>query len=115
MKASEMDEGKRRRLEAAGFKVADTAEFLGLTEEESRWIELRLALSASLRRVREQRGMTQVMLARLLHSSQSRVAKMEGGDPTVSTDLLIRALLATGATLEDVGSIIAAGEGARGG
>ncbi len=40
--------------------------------------------------------MTQEDLARLIKSSQSRVAKMEAGDPTVSIDLLIRSLLALG-------------------
>jgi predicted transcriptional regulator len=50
---------------------------------------------------------TQVALAKALQSSQSRVAKMEAGDPTVSLDLLVRSLLALGASNRDLAAIIA--------
>ena len=40
---------------------------------------------------------TQAQFAKMLKSSQSRVAKMEKGDPTVSVDLLVKSLLALGA------------------
>lgn len=39
-------------------------------------------------------------------SSQSRMAKIEKNDPSVSTDLLLRAVAATGATTEDVAEAI---------
>ena len=51
--------------------------------------------------------MTQLTLARAVGSSQSRIAKMEAGDPTVSIDLLIKALLALGASIRELGKIIA--------
>jgi hypothetical protein len=41
--------------------------------------------------------MSQVNLAKALKSSQSRVAKMEAGDPTIFIDLLIKSILALGA------------------
>jgi len=44
--------------------------------------------------------------AKLIKSSQSRLAKMEGGDPSVSLDLLIRSLLALGASNRDLARAI---------
>ena len=41
-----------------------------------------------------------------LGSSQSRVAKMEAADPSVSLDLLVRGLLATGASPRDIGRVL---------
>ena len=104
-----MDTTKRTRLEAAGFRVGTAAEFLGLTPEENAMVEVRLALSTALRREKMVRHLSQAALARRLGSSQSRVAKMEAGDPSVSMDLLMRALLATGISREQLGQVIAAG------
>lgn len=102
-----MDTKKRKRLESAGFAVGSAADFLGLSAEESALVEMRLALSRALRERRGGAGLTQVALARRIGSSQSRVAKMEAGDPSVSLDLLIRALLAVGASRRDVGQALA--------
>lgn len=101
-----MDRAKRDRLKEAGWRVGSTAEFLGLSDEESDFVEMKLALSETLRERRTQQGLTQLELAKRLGSSQSRVAKMEASDPAVSVDLLIRALLATGATRKDIASAI---------
>ncbi len=103
-----MDEKKRRQLEQAGWKVGSAEEFLELSPEEADYIELKLALSTSLRQVRTSKKMTQAELASLLKSSQSRVAKMEAGDPTVSLDLLVRSLLSLGVTRESLSQLIAA-------
>jgi transcriptional regulator with XRE-family HTH domain len=51
--------------------------------------------------------MTQSELATKIGSSQPRIAKAENGDPSVSLELLIRAMLATGATPQAIGQIIA--------
>jgi|SRR5579859_6806984 len=102
-----MDKHKRERIEAAGFKVGSVADFLGLTAEESEMIELRLALSRSLRQSRIEHQLSQAELARRLGSSQSRVAKIEAGDPSVSIDLMIRALFAMGTTRQELSAIIA--------
>jgi DNA-binding XRE family transcriptional regulator len=98
-----MDAKKRKRLEAAGFAVGSAADLLGLSAEETALVEIRFALSHALRTRRAAAGLTQGALAERLGSSQSRVAKMEAGDPSVSLDLLIRALLAAGASRRDVG------------
>jgi DNA-binding XRE family transcriptional regulator len=101
-----MDKNKKRRLEAKGYKVGDTEDFLGLSAEESAYIDLKMALSQALAQRRKRRRLTQVELARKLNSSQSRVAKMEKGDPTVSVDLLVKALLAMGATRQSIAKVI---------
>ena len=92
-----MNKAKKRRLERRGWRVGTPAEFLHLTPDESAYIELKLRLSDSLQVRRRRSSLTQHQLARLLKSSQSRVAKMEAGDPSVSLDLLIRSLLVLGA------------------
>lgn len=102
-----MDDARRKQLEAAGYKVTTTQEFLGLSDEEMAYIKLHNALSDALRTRRRAEGLTQQALATQLRSSQSRVAKMEARDESVSLDLLIRALLATGATAADIADAIA--------
>lgn len=102
-----MREAKRQRLEAKGWRVGTVEEFLHLSPEESAYVELRLKLSDGLKERRQQQNLTQVDLAKLVKSSQSRVAKMEAGDPSVSLDLLIRSLLALGASSRDLARIIA--------
>lgn len=102
-----MDDAKRKRLEAAGYTVTDTQEFLGLSDEEMGYIDLHIALSDAVRDRRKAHGLTQQELAARLGSSQSRVAKIEAGDTSVSLDLLVRALLATGATVADIADVIA--------
>ena len=93
-----MDSKKRKRLEKAGWKVGGASEFLGLTAAEEAYIDFKLTLAKQLHQLRLEKDLTQVELAALLHSSQSRVAKMEAGDPGVSIDLLVRSLLALGAS-----------------
>jgi len=102
-----MDKRKRKKLEAKGWAVGSAEEFLELTPEETRYIELKLALSASLKAERVKQGITQVELAKMMGSSQSRIAKMEAGDPTVSVDLLLKALLSLGVTKKQISKIIA--------
>lgn len=101
-----MRDAKRAELESAGWRVGDTAEFMGLTTEEAAFVELRLDLALYLRELRRSSGWTQSAVAERLGSSQSRVAKMEAADPSVSLDLLVRALLSLGATREDVARVI---------
>jgi predicted XRE-type DNA-binding protein len=91
-----MKQSKRKKLESKGWKIGTSEEFLQLTPEESEYIEIKLNLSKSLKERRQRKNMTQEDVARLIKSSQSRVAKMEAGDPTVSIDLLVRSLLALG-------------------
>jgi ribosome-binding protein aMBF1 (putative translation factor) len=100
-------ESKRKKLAAKGWKIGSAQEFLGLSEAEEALIELRLKLADGLKSLRHARGVTQTQLAESLRSSQSRVAKMESGDPTVSIDLLVRSLLALGTSNRQLAQIIA--------
>ena len=102
-----MDKTKKQRLEAKGWKVSSVDEFLGLTSEEAAYIELKLALSQNVRKYRQSKNLTQVQIAKLLKSSQSRVAKIETGDASVSLDLLIRSLIVMGASRKDLARMIA--------
>ncbi len=103
-----MREDKRRRLEARGWKVGTAQEFLRLTAEEAAYVELKVRLALGLREWRRRRNLTQAELARRLQSSQSRIAKMEAGDPSVSLDLLIRSLLTLGASRRELSRIMSA-------
>jgi len=100
-----MDQSKQQRLESQGWKVGTVEEFLDLTPEEAILIEMRLALSRRLK-LRRSNLMTQVELAEKLQSSQPRIAKAENGDTSVSIELLIRAMLATGASPQEIGQVI---------
>lgn len=75
----------------ADFVVTQSAEeannpvrnpFAGFGKSE--YIDLKLALSKALAKHRKKNNLTQAQLAKMLKSSQSRIAKMEKGDPTVS-------------------------------
>jgi DNA-binding XRE family transcriptional regulator len=91
-----MKASRKRKIERNGWKIGTAQELLGLTDEETAYVELKLTLSRKLRERRKKHEVTQVQLAKRIGSSQSRVAKMEAGDPSVSIDLLIRSLLALG-------------------
>lgn len=101
-----MKAAKQKKLEAKGWKVGSAADFLELSEEEAAYIELKLKLANSLKEVRTRRRLTQKEVAKRINSSQSRVAKMETGDRSVSLDLLIKSLLALGVTNNDIGKVI---------
>ena len=103
---------KRVRLERKGWKIGSAQELLQLSDEEAAYIELKLGLSDRLRSLREKKAITQVEVAKLISSSQSRVAKMESGDPSVSIDLLVKALLALGATRRQIAGAMAASRAA---
>ena len=101
-----MDKRKKANLKAVGWRTGSAADFLELTPEEAAYVEVKVNLSAALRERRHDQGMSQVELAKRLGSSQSRVAKMEASDPSVTVDLLIRALLATGASNRQIAGAI---------
>lgn len=101
---------KRKKLEAIGWAVGDAQDFLQLSPEESAYIEMKLALGHSLKSRRSQQHLSQMELAKRVKSSQSRIAKMEAGDPSVSIDLLVKSLLALGASPEEVAQAIYSGD-----
>lgn len=95
---------KRARLHAAGWAIGSAQDFLGLTDEEAALVAVRTALACTLRDARTRKKWTQVQLAEALGSSQSRVAKMESADRSVSIDLLVRALIASDVPGEVIGA-----------
>lgn len=101
-----MDSAKRQRLQAAGWTVGNTSEFLGLTFAEAELIELKVKLALLLKKQRKIQNLSQNALADLMGSSQSRIAKIESGDPSVSLDLIFRALLTSGATRKELAEAI---------
>ncbi len=98
---------KKKSLEAKGYKVSDTQEFLGMTDEEYAFVEMKALLAKSLKDMRKSKKVSQAKLAQRIGSSQSRVAKMEAGDPSVSADLLFKGMLALGATRKDISRALA--------
>lgn len=105
-----MKPAKLKRLQAAGWKVGGAKEFLKLTDEEAMLVELKLSLINAVKQSRQKRGLSQIDLAKRMGSSQSRVAKIESGDPSVSLDLIVRALFASGATRQDLKRVFSAKE-----
>jgi len=97
-----MHEAKMDGLRRKGWKFGTADEFLQLSAEESAYIELKLALSEKLKAKRLRKKLTQADLARMMNSSQSRVAKMEAADPAVSIDLLVKSLLALGVSSKEI-------------
>ena len=91
-----MKKALKRKLERKGWKVGSAADFLGLSPEEEALVSVKMELVDALRQRRRKSDLTQAELAKRIGSSQSRVAKMEAGDPSVSIELVIRALFAIG-------------------
>jgi hypothetical protein len=60
-----MNEAKRKRLEAAGWKVGTVGEFLELAPEESAMVEIKLALARELHERRRKKRLSQAYLALL--------------------------------------------------
>ena len=101
-----MEKSKRKHLEKAGWRVGSAAEFLELTPVEAQLVEMKVALSERLRKTRKRRHLSQTERAERIGSSQSRIAKMEAGDPSVSIDLLVHGLLAAGASRREIASAL---------
>ncbi len=101
-----MKKSKREKLRAAGWAIGSVQDFLRLSDADAALIEMKLRLSRSLRERRQGRRVSQVELAKRLRSSQSRVAKMEAGDPSVSMDLLVSSLLVPGTSAADLAKAI---------
>ena len=101
-----MDKSKRERLESKGWKVGTVSDFLELTPEETIFVEIKLALSESLKE-RYQKLMTENDFSSKISSSQRGITNVENGDSSLSIEFLIKAMLAIGATPQDIGKIIA--------
>ena len=89
-----------------GWVEGSVQSFLELSDADMEYIEMRLALSRLLKEQRQKHHLTQTQMASQLHTSQSRVAKMEKGDPTVSVDLLLQALFRLGVKRKQLATVI---------
>ena len=101
-----MDAKRLRKIKEKSWGAGSVAEFLDLSSEEMAYIDMRFKLAKSLREKRKKQRLSQAKLAKRIKSSQPRVAKIEAGDPSVSIDLMIRTLLALGASQKEVGRIL---------
>ncbi len=101
-----MKKAKKAKLEAAGWKIGSAEDFLDLTKEEVAFVDMKISLSDSVREKRRAKRLTQTQVAKKIGSSQSRVAKMESGDPSVSVDLMMKTLLTLGTTRSELAKII---------
>ena len=101
-----MDKKRKQQLEEKGFRVGPAADFLELSPEEEAYIEIRLDISNMVKAQRVKRGWTQEQIARAIGSSQSRIAKLEGGNPGISIDLMFKALLRLGTSKKQIGKLL---------
>ncbi len=102
-----MKQTKRKKLESKGWRFGTPAEFLGLSDGEAMLLEVKLALAKAVKDKRTNKRLSQTSFARVIESSQSRVAKMEAGDPSVSIDLLVKSMIALGASQREIAKAIA--------
>ncbi len=91
-----MDAAKRKTIEAAGWRVGDTNDFLELSDKESQLLDIRVKLALAIRQQREAVHLSQKELGALLKTSQPRVARIERAASDVSMDQLIRAFTVAG-------------------
>ena len=92
-----MDAAKRKKLELAGYRVYDdAADWLGLTDDEKKLLDVRMSVTQAIRDLRESLGLTQAQLAERLGSTQPRIANLELGQRGFSMDFAVKALLAMG-------------------
>ena len=101
-----MDAKKKKQLASAGWQIGEAADFLNLSPADVAYIEMKIVLGQCVRNLRSSKKLTQVQLAKIIQSSQSRVARMETGDPSVSLDLQIKTILALGASQKDLAGFL---------
>jgi DNA-binding XRE family transcriptional regulator len=106
-----MKKNTKERLENKGYRFTDAKEFLGLSDEEMALIDLKLVLIEKVREIRQRDALTQKDLAKLINTSQSRVAMIENAASDVSLDIICKALFALGVTRRQLATAIAKGGG----
>jgi DNA-binding XRE family transcriptional regulator len=103
-----MKKVKSRKLEKQGWKVGTVSDFLNLSRKEEEYIEMKLALSNYFPELRRKKHLTQVQVAEKIKSSQSRVAKIERAESSVSLDLIVRSIIALGSSKKEIEKVILA-------
>jgi hypothetical protein len=97
-----MNEEKKKRLEAAGWKVGSVEEFLELTPEETAIVDMKFNLAKALYEKRQKLRISQGAFARRIKTTQPRIALAEKGADSVSLDFMVRSLLAVGASKKEI-------------
>jgi len=97
-----MNPEKRAALEAAGFRVGTVKEFLGLTDAESKLVELRVAIAKTIRGLRTQTGASQGEIAAKIKKTQPQMARIEAAKEGVSLDQMFLGLFAAGGSIADL-------------
>jgi len=87
-----VDKKTKEKLKEQGWEFGGIKEFLELSDEEVQLVELRINLGRYLKEQRKKCGYTQNQLAKMIKSNQSRIAKMENGDNSVTIDALLKSL-----------------------
>ena len=103
------NKGPKVTEEKSEWVQGSVKEFLSLSDADMELIETRLAASRLLKATRQRKNLTQAAAAKALHTSQSRLAKMESGDPSVSLDLLVKSLYSLGITRKTLASTLSSG------
>ncbi len=101
-----MTEAKKKILAENGYRVTDSAEWLGLSREESQLIDMRVALAQELERVRKAKGMTQAELAKRIGTKQSGVARMINTPEASTMDNLVKSLIALGEPVSKIAACL---------
>lgn len=99
-------ENQKNKILRKNFKANSQLAFSKLTPAESQYLEIKIGLSQLLKQKRKERKFSQIDLANHIKSSQSRVAKMEKADDSVSLDLIIKALLSLGISRRELAKTI---------
>ena len=97
-----MSQSLKQKLQNTDWQIGDAEDFLQLSSEEAALIDIRLALSQAAKQSRVKQDWSQAELAQRMKSSQSRIAKIEAADPSVSIDLMVKALVASGAGRREI-------------
>ncbi len=91
-----MNSKKRKALKAAGWKIGDAADFLGMSDQERQLLDARVEVALAVRRQRESHKLSQQQLASRIKTSQPRIVKIERAAADVSLDQLLRTFAAAG-------------------
>ena len=102
-----MNKETKEKLKKHGWEITSVKEFLSLSEEDMKLIELRITLGKYLKEQRKKNGYTQDQLAKMIRSNQSRIAKMENGDNSVTIDALLKSLFYLGIPAKEISKVFA--------
>ena len=100
-----MDAERKKKREAADWKFGDYADFLDMTPEEKAVVEIRLAATREMERLRAENPISQEELARRMGTKQPNVSKLFKNPGKATLDTLFRALLALGSTPKKIAAL----------